>query len=93
LQRDLVDERFLKTIVDNTGKIIDSQKEVGGWDFYKTVQRPADWDTDGDGMSDKWEKQNRLNPKDPSDRNGDLNEDGYTNLEEYLNSLVAGNIK
>ena len=28
LVRDMVDERFLKTIVDNTGKIIDSQKEV-----------------------------------------------------------------
>ena len=89
LVRDLVDERFLKTIINNTGRIIDSQKEVGGWDFYKTVQRPADWDTDGDGMPDAWEKQNGLNPNDPEDRNGDRNKDGFTNLEEYLNSLTA----
>lgn len=33
-------------------------------------------------------KKMNLNPKDPTDRNGDLNNDGYTNLEEYLNSLV-----
>src|SRR5690606_38467960 len=30
-----------------------------------------------------------LNPNDPSDRNGDLNNDGYTNLENYLNSIVT----
>jgi hypothetical protein len=30
-----------------------------------------------------------LNPNDPEDRNGDLNGDGYTNLEKYLNSLTG----
>jgi hypothetical protein len=40
-------------------------------------------------MPDQWEKQNQLNPKDPADRNGDRNNDGYTNLEEYLNSLTS----
>jgi hypothetical protein len=30
-----------------------------------------------------------LNPNDPADGNGDLNGDGYTNLEKYLNSLVG----
>jgi len=88
LQRDLVDERFLKTIVDNTGRLLDSQKKVGGWDFYKTVQRPANWDADGDGMPDTWEIANGFDPKNGKDGNGDKNEDGYTNLEEYLNSLV-----
>jgi pectate lyase len=88
LQRDLVDERFLKTIVDNTGKLINSQKEVGGWDFYQTVQRPASWDTDGDGMPDAWEKQHGLNPNDPADRNRVADKDGYTNLEKYVNELV-----
>lgn len=39
-------------------------------------------------MPDTWEKQNGLNPKDPGDRNGDKNHDGFTNLEEYLNNLV-----
>lgn len=89
LARDLVDERFIKTIINNTGKIIDSQREVSGWDFYPQISRPANWDTDGDGMPDNWEKQNGLNPKDAADRNGDRNKDGFTNLENYLNSLVS----
>jgi len=40
-------------------------------------------------MPDSWEKANGLNPGDPSDGNGDLDNDGYTNLEEYLNGLVV----
>jgi hypothetical protein len=38
-------------------------------------------------MPDAWEKANRLDPKNPADRNGDADRDGYTKLEEYLNSL------
>ncbi|RKY11751.1 MAG: hypothetical protein DRP65_03325 [Planctomycetota bacterium] len=89
LVRDTVDERFIKTIIDNTGKIIDSQNDVGGWDFYSSVSRPKTFDSDHDGMPDSWEKANGLNPGDPSDGNGDLDNDGYTNLEEYLNGLVV----
>lgn len=89
LNRDLVDERFIQTIIDNTGKIINSQNEVGGWDFYESIKRPSDWDTDRDGMPNAWETLNGLNPNDPGDGNGDENKDGFTNLEEYLNSLVV----
>jgi hypothetical protein len=39
-------------------------------------------------MPDDWEESHNLNPADPKDRNGDYNEDGYTNLEKYLNSLI-----
>jgi hypothetical protein len=67
----------------------DSQEDVGGWDNYPDVHRPAGWDTDGDGMPDAWEKVRGLNPGDSSDGNQDANGDGYTNLEEYLNSLVG----
>ena len=38
-------------------------------------------------MADAWETANNLDPKNPEDRNGDADKDGYTNLEEYLNSL------
>jgi pectate lyase len=89
LNRDLVDERFIKTIIDNTGKMIDSQSEVGGWDFYETMNRPANWDTDSDGMPDNWEKKNGLDPNNPDDGKEDKKKNGYTNLEEYLNSLVS----
>jgi pectate lyase len=88
VQRDLVDERLINTITNNTGKVIDSQSEVGGWDFYEITLRPGNFDTDKDGMPDAWEIQYGFDPADPEDRKGDHDADGYTNLEEYLNSLV-----
>lgn len=46
-------------------------------------------DTDGDGMPDKWEKANGLNPDDAADGNAfTLSTEGYTNLEVYINSLI-----
>jgi pectate lyase len=50
---------------------------------------PAPKDTDNDGMPDEWELKNRLNPLDRSDANKDRNNDGYTNIEEYINSLAG----
>ncbi len=52
--------------------------------------RAADFDTDGDGMPDEWERLNGLNPSDPSDAAAfTLDPKGwYSNLEVYLNSLV-----
>jgi len=47
-------------------------------------------DADHDGMPDAWELAHGLNPTDASDRNGTfLSEDGYTNLEVYLNGYYA----
>ena len=67
----------------------DSQEDVGGWEDYPEVHRPANWDTDHDGMPDDWEKRRGLKPSDPADGNGDRDGDGYTNLEEYLGSLAG----
>ena len=47
-------------------------------------------DSDGDGMPDKWEYYYGLNPYSNSDQNGDLDSDGYTNVEEYLNKTDPG---
>jgi len=66
--------------------IIDSQTEVGGWPAYKSG--PAPTDTDHDGMPDAWEKAHKLNPNNDADRNG-TTASGYTQLEEYLNSLTG----
>ncbi|HPO10920.1 MAG TPA: pectinesterase, partial [bacterium] len=87
LVRDTVDERVIRNIVEQTGEIIDSQRDVGGWDPYPEEHRPDSWDTDRDGIADTWETANGLNPKEPGDGNGDRDADGYTNLEEYINSL------
>lgn len=41
-------------------------------------------DSDGDGIPDRVEIAWGLNPHDPSDARGDLDGDGFSNLEEYL---------
>ena len=64
--------------------IITDIKQVGGFPEYKGTPRV---DTDGDGMPDEWEIKYGLNPKDPSDANGDINGDGYTNIEKYINGI------
>jgi pectate lyase len=86
LVRDAVDTRIINDVRNGTGSIIDSQDQVGGWPLLKSLMPPNDMDKDG--MPDAWENKNGLNPQDPTDRNGDINQDGYTNLEEYLNQLV-----
>jgi hypothetical protein len=50
--------------------------------------RPAGWDTDGDGMPDYWEIEHGLDPN-VANNNGDFDNDGYTDLEEYLNDIAA----
>ena len=58
--------------------------EVGGWPEYKGTPYK---DSDGDGLPDDWEKAHGLNPNDASDASGDLNSDGYTNIEDFINGL------
>ena len=40
-------------------------------------------DTDGDGIPDKWELENNLDPRNPEDAEDDNDNDGLTNLQEY----------
>jgi len=86
--RDAVDVRIIESV--RTGRpafgngIIDTPADVGGWPEYKSV--PAPTDTDHDGMPDEWEEKFGLNPNDPSDGAKDKDGDGYTNVEEWLNS-------
>ncbi|MBR1934112.1 MAG: pectate lyase [Prevotella sp.] len=70
----------------------DDNKPAGAaadWSAWPTLNSTAaPTDTDGDGMPDSWESANGLNPNDASDGTI-VNAEGYTNLEVYLNSLVA----
>ena len=67
--------------------------DVGGWEDYGNYSRPAEWDTDNDGMPDWWETIKGLNPNsapdDFTDSNADLLGDEYTELERYLHWLAA----
>ncbi|MFC5346177.1 pectate lyase [Brevundimonas staleyi] len=83
--RDAVDTRILAGVADGTGRIINSQTDVGGW---PDLPPGTPWtDTDGDGMPDDWETAHGLDPATP-DGAADRDGDGYTNLEDWLNSLA-----
>ena len=104
LHRDYLDETIVSDTRNGettyTGKdcklgIINSQDDLkpadagddwSAWPELKSETAPTD--TDGDGIPDEWEKANGLNPKDAADGK-QTNADGYTNLEVYMNSLVA----
>jgi hypothetical protein len=64
--------------------IITDISQVGGYPEYKGKSYK---DSDKDGMPDAWEKKYGLNPNDASDANGDLNGDGYSNIEKYINGI------
>ncbi len=83
-KRDAVDERIVSEVRGGTGRIIDSQWEVGGWPVLRQARPPAD--RDRDGIPDAWEKARGLNPEDPADSAADRDGDGYTNVEEYLDA-------
>jgi len=87
--RDAVDTRVVANVRKQTGRIINSTADVGGWPELKSA--PALPDADNDGVPDEWEKSHGLNPN-KADNNGDRDSDGYTNLEEYLNQLAEGTL-
>jgi pectate lyase len=86
-QRDAVDARIVAQVRQQTGRIINSTSDAGGWPELNSGAAPKD--TDRDGLPDDWERAHGLDANTP-DHNGDRDQDGYTNLEEYLNALAAG---
>ena len=84
-QYDAVDIRIIDDVINNKGRIIDSQNEIGGWPEYAPGVSPLD--SDNDGMPDSWEIANKLDPSDSLDAyDTDLSIEGYMNLEVYINS-------
>ena len=107
LYRDEIDARYMEEAKTGTATykgsitkspgIIDKVSDVKGYteDNFGTGTRPADFDTDKDGIADEWEKANGLNPNDASDAiTYSLDEKSYyTNIEVYANSLVENIMK
>ncbi len=62
--------------------IITNPIQVGGYPEYKGTPYT---DADGDGMDDAWELKVGLDPANPADAAKDMNGDGYTNIEDFLN--------
>jgi hypothetical protein len=95
-RRDTLDERIVSNVRLRQGRLIDVQggyphgtpyaQTVNAWPTLNSL--PAPTDTDHDGMPDAWEVTNSLNPNDASDR-GLTATNGYTNLENYLNSITG----
>ena len=86
---DAVDQRVILEVLCGSGKIINSQEEVGGWpDLAKSKGPKVAKDSDGDGLPDKWEKRHGLDSRNPED-GAAIGADGYSNLEHYLFSLTA----
>jgi len=81
---DAVDSRLISQVVTNSGSIIDTVAEVGGYPALTSDAYPTD--TDGDGMSDVWEINHGSNPN-VYDPTGDANGDGYNNIENYINDF------
>jgi hypothetical protein len=89
--RDIIDGRIVNDVINRTGHSIattDEQPE-GAWPTLYSEAAPTD--SDHDGMPDTWEYVQGLNPYVSADRNYYTLNPDYTNLEVYLNWLLAGN--
>lgn len=80
--RDLVDVRVLGDMHNLTGKIIDSQDEVGGWPTLQNGIYPLD--SNQNGLPDYWETKYGV-----SDPHGHELSPLWTNVELYAYSIVA----
>jgi hypothetical protein len=88
-QQDPVDLRAIQQVRSGKVKfgkngIITTTDDVGGWPDYKGEPYH---DVGPDGIPMWWKKKYSLDPSDPSVANKDLEGDGYTVLEKYLNGL------
>ncbi len=105
LHRDWVDELIVSDtrngVASYTGPTVKIAGMIDSQDDLKPADAGDDWspwpdlaseetplDTDGDGIPDDWEDANGLDKNDASD-GSTIGDDGYTNLENYMNSIVA----
>ena len=83
--RDAVDQRLVQSVVNGTGQLVDDPSQVGGYPTLPSTAPAAD--DDADGMPNSAETAHGTNPNVP-DSNGDIDGNGYTNLEDWFNGLT-----
>jgi hypothetical protein len=88
--QDLEGVGFSKSLIEEIVRqvahgIITDPAQVGGYPEYRGTPYQ---DSDHDGMPDDWESRHGLDPRDPADAAADLNGDGYTNIEDFINGLA-----
>jgi hypothetical protein len=88
--RDEVDAALVAAIRAQSGTKIQDESvlNVGAEGYGELAAGSAPADSDGDGMPDAWETQRGLSAQNAGDGAADDDNDGYTNLEAYLNELA-----
>jgi hypothetical protein len=87
--RDPMDTRYIQSLI--SGEIVPlPYDQPAADDAFDTIANPppAPTDTDLDGMPDEWEEARGLDPNTPDNHGTELSQEGYTNLEVYLNELA-----
>lgn len=76
--RDQVDSRIVDDFNNNSGGLISRPSDVLGWPKIEVVNRPID-------PGNIWQNKYDIDLSNPIEANGDHNNNGYTNIEEFLN--------
>ncbi len=80
--RDPVDKKVVEDLKNNKGSIINSKNDFYEWPPYNSGIPFKD--TDEDGLPDHWEERYGLSNQ-ADNAHEDPDNDGYTNIEEFLN--------
>lgn len=88
--RDSIDTRLVNEFLTRTGEVGPNRNNTRDFSGYpnRETSHPANYDTDGDGIPNAWERSHGLNPNSAADNIEDRNNDGYTNIEEFINELA-----
>lgn len=91
-QRNAYNARLIDDLINNTGRMVNTEAEITGFDM--TEFKSDIVDTDLDGMPDAWESDHGLNPNDNTDAGVIVENEaspyyGYSNIEIYINELTG----
>ncbi|MEX0661271.1 MAG: T9SS type A sorting domain-containing protein [Balneolaceae bacterium] len=77
-QRDQIDNRIIDDFTNRSGKLISKPSDVLGWPKTDPVNRSID-------PFNQWQTTYNIDFSNPDEANADYNNNGYTNIEEFLN--------